>query len=90
MGELTGCHVNEQDSETNMLFGLYKNLVYARRDEWPKLKNLVVNEKMGKIKLVGGDVGLCLADENLYNANHNMIHFACFASDCRGNMRTSF
>ncbi|WP_207690529.1 CHAT domain-containing protein [Desulfonema limicola] len=79
-------HVIEQYPEANMLFGLYKNLPWARQDEWPRLKKLVMTDR-GMIHVLGGDVGLCLAEDNtcdarellkyLYNANHNMIHFAC-------------
>ena len=70
-----------------MLFGLYKKLPFALWEEWPGLRRLVVDGKMGEIHILGEDVGLGLADETtcdakdvlkyMYEANHNMIHFAC-------------
>jgi len=81
-------HVDEQHPECDMLFALHKNLVHARRDEWPGLKKITGSlDKSGTIKIVGGEIGLYLDDENacdardllkyLYRSTHNMIHFAC-------------
>ncbi|QTA78703.1 CHAT domain-containing protein [Desulfonema limicola] len=80
-------HVEEQQAECDMLFGLHKELTYARQKEWPGLKELVIKNSTDAIHVLGGDVGLCLAADNtcndtdllkyLFNANHNMVHFAC-------------
>jgi hypothetical protein len=81
-------HVDEQQPECDMLFALHKSLVHARTNEWPGLKKITGGSgTRGTIKVVGGEIGLCLDDENLcdardllkylYKSTHNMLHFAC-------------
>ena len=76
-------YAREQDLPSDMLFCLHHKLVAAHQQEWPAIERLVKLTHQDRFYLLGALEGYDEIQngeaflEYLYQADHNMVHFAC-------------
>lgn len=80
----------DQSSPWDMLFCLHHELINAHEKEWPQIEQLVKIALQNNFKLLGSDCGLSKQTGKsllnyLYEASHNMVHFACHCSQGEDN-----